>query len=416
KNDAGDQQPLRAVDAKDQADTSEAIVDDGTSGDEVLDDESISAQADQSTGVVDEHLLPKIVEAIMLTANKPMTIQQLQKVLDEDAPDKQTLLGVLESLSAACHDRGVELVEVASGWRYQAKASVTPWVSQLFEEKPQRYSRATLETLALIAYRQPITRGEIEEVRGVAVSSQIIRSLQEREWVKVVGYRDVPGRPAMYATTREFLDDLGLKSLENLPALADIRELGELNEDLELDLPPELLASMTPQSDQAQNDQAQNDQAAASQPPENPDQPEDKEASTDKDPSELGDAQEEQTTNESLDLTSQVSDDSEGIPHDPSLGASEVIEGLIPTVAIESPTESTPIVQDFICVFDDHLDAADKVIDALDAIEKDAVEIDGEGFSSDINLDGAQETETGPMEPPADFDSGEMPPAAFDDE
>jgi segregation and condensation protein B len=131
-----------------------------------------------------------------------------------------------------CEERGFELQEVASGFRYQVRQSLSPWVARLWHERPQKYSRALLETLALIAYRQPITRGEIEEIRGVAVSSNIIKTLHEREWIRVVGHRDVPGRPAMYATTRQFLDYFNLKSLDQLPALAEIRDLETLNAEL----------------------------------------------------------------------------------------------------------------------------------------------------------------------------------------
>ena len=134
--------------------------------------------------------------------------------------------------AARCEGRGFELLEVAGGFRFQVRQSLSPWVVRLWHERPQKYSRALLETLALIAYRQPITRGEIEEIRGVAVSTNIIKTLHEREWIRVVGHRDVPGRPAMYATTRQFLDYFNLKSLDQLPALAEIRDLETLNAEL----------------------------------------------------------------------------------------------------------------------------------------------------------------------------------------
>src|SRR5690606_22705486 len=130
--------------------------------------------------------------------------------------------------------RGFELAEVASGWRFQVATDLAPWVNRLWEEKPQRYSRALLETLSLIAYRQPITRSDIEEVRGVAVSSHIIKTLAEREWIKVVGHRDVPGRPSLSATTRQFLDYFGLKSLDELPSLGELKDIDCLNQDLAL--------------------------------------------------------------------------------------------------------------------------------------------------------------------------------------
>jgi segregation and condensation protein B len=140
----------------------------------------------------------------------------------------------LTALRDASAGRGFELAEVASGWRFQVATDLAPWVNRLWEEKPQKYSRALLETLALIAYRQPITRSDIEEVRGVAVSSHIIKTLAEREWIKVVGHRDVPGRPSLYATTRQFLDYFGLKSLEELPTLGELKDIDSLNQALEL--------------------------------------------------------------------------------------------------------------------------------------------------------------------------------------
>jgi segregation and condensation protein B len=140
------------------------------------------------------------------------------------------------ALQADYAGRGIDLVEVGSGYRIQVRASMQSWVSRLWEEKPTRYSRALLETLALIAYRQPITRGEIEDVRGVSVSSNIIKTLQEREWIHVVGHREVPGRPAMYGTTRHFLDYFNLKTLDELPSLAELRDLNEIGRELDLDL------------------------------------------------------------------------------------------------------------------------------------------------------------------------------------
>jgi segregation and condensation protein B len=147
---------------------------------------------------------------------------------------------VLVMLAGACEGRGFELKKVASGYRLQVRQEFAPWIRRLFEEKPQRYSRALLETLALIAYRQPITRGEIEEIRGVTVSSNIIRTLSEREWVRVVGHRDVPGRPAMYATTRQFLDYFNLTGLDELPPLSEIRDLEEIGREMEKNMQGEI--------------------------------------------------------------------------------------------------------------------------------------------------------------------------------
>ncbi|MBV1873573.1 MAG: SMC-Scp complex subunit ScpB [Gammaproteobacteria bacterium] len=179
--------------------------------------------------------LKNIVEAVLLAFGAPLSIDKLTALFDEELrPSRAQLVEVLKQLQLDYEGRGVELVEVGSGFRFQARGEYSPWVSRLWEEKPSRYSRALLETLSLIAYRQPITRGEIEAIRGVAVSSNIVRTLLERDWVRVVGHRDVPGRPAMYATTRGFLDYFNLKNLDELPSLADIRDLDKINEELEL--------------------------------------------------------------------------------------------------------------------------------------------------------------------------------------
>jgi segregation and condensation protein B len=177
--------------------------------------------------------LVQIVEGALLAAGKPLTVAQLGELFEEaERPDNAAIRAALDEVAQRCEGRGFELQEVASGFRYQVRQSLSPWVARLWQERPQKYSRALLETLALIAYRQPITRGEIEEIRGVAVSSNIIKTLHEREWIRVVGHRDVPGRPAMYATTRQFLDYFNLKTLDQLPALADIRDLETLNAEL----------------------------------------------------------------------------------------------------------------------------------------------------------------------------------------
>lgn len=185
---------------------------------------------------MDPQLIKRIVEAALLAANQPLTVVQLQGLfpLDEPAPDG-SIAQAIESLQADCTERGVELVEVASGWRYQVKADVHPWVARLWTERQTRYTRATLETLALIAYRQPITRGEIEQVRGVAVNSNIIKALEEREWIRVVGHRDIPGRPELLGTTKAFLDYFNLKRLDELPPLSELKDFGELDPQLQLD-------------------------------------------------------------------------------------------------------------------------------------------------------------------------------------
>jgi segregation and condensation protein B len=177
--------------------------------------------------------LVQILEGALLAAGRPLTLAQLAELFEEhERPDNAALREALAEAAARCEDRGFELQEVASGFRYQVRQSLSPWVGRLWHERPQKYSRALLETLALVAYRQPITRGEIEEIRGVAVSTNIIKTLHEREWIRVVGHRDVPGRPAMYATTRQFLDYFNLKTLDQLPALAEIRDLESLTAEL----------------------------------------------------------------------------------------------------------------------------------------------------------------------------------------
>ena len=182
---------------------------------------------------MDQPFVTRIVEAALLAAHQPLTLVQLKGLfpLDEPAPD-DTIETALADLQAACAERGVELVEVASGWRFQVKADVHPWVARLWTERQTKYTRATLETLALIAYRQPITRGEIEQIRGVAVNSSIIKALEERDWIRVVGHRDVPGKPELLATTRAFLDYFGLKRLDELPPLSELKDIGELEPQL----------------------------------------------------------------------------------------------------------------------------------------------------------------------------------------
>lgn len=181
-------------------------------------------------------LLRRIVEGALLAAAEPLSEDRLLSLIDEgERPEKAELKAVLEQIAESCGERGFELKQVASGWRFQVPEDLAPWVNRLWEEKPQKYSRATLETLAIIAYRQPITRGDIEEIRGVAVSSNIVRSLSERGWIRVVGQRDVPGKPSLYATTREFLDYFNLRTLDDLPTLAEIRDIDSLNQALDLD-------------------------------------------------------------------------------------------------------------------------------------------------------------------------------------
>ena len=182
-----------------------------------------------------EHLLTNVLEAILLAAGRPLSIAQITELFAEsERPTDADLRGAFEDLGRRYDGRGVELVEVASGWRIQVRPVHAEVVSRLWQERPARYSRALLETLALVAYRQPITRGEIESIRGVTVASTIMRTLFERNWIRVVGHREVPGRPELLGTTREFLDYFGLRALDELPTLAELRDLDELSVQLEL--------------------------------------------------------------------------------------------------------------------------------------------------------------------------------------
>lgn len=199
----------------------------------------------------DKQLLKRIVEGVLLASQAPLTVSQIADVfIDPDmheagpVPDAEEIQATLEDIQSDCRGHGYELKEVASGWRYQVPEELARWIGRLWEEKPVRYSRATLETLALVAYRQPITRGDIEDIRGVAVSSGIIKTLLERQWIRIVGHRDVPGRPALYATTRQFLDYFNLKSLDELPALAEIRDIDKLNAELDFEQEQQMAAAL----------------------------------------------------------------------------------------------------------------------------------------------------------------------------
>jgi segregation and condensation protein B len=196
---------------------------------------SLFADRKESHPMTESNQLKRIVEAALLAAAQPLSLLQLAAIFGEnEQPTHEDLAKAIEELTTDCADRGVELVEVASGFRFQIKQDVHPWVARLWTERQTKYSRALLETLALIAYRQPITRGEIESIRGVAVSTNIIKTLEEREWIRVVGYRDVPGKPALFGTSRTFLDYFGLKSLDELPPLAEIRDIEDFDPQLTL--------------------------------------------------------------------------------------------------------------------------------------------------------------------------------------
>lgn len=196
--------------------------------------------------MIEKQQLKKIIEGALLAYGQPLSIDKLHSLFvtatteteeGDQLPtavqvDKIQIVKMLHEIRDSCDDLGYELKEVATGWRFQVRQEMAPWVNRLWDEKPQRYSRALMETIAIISYRQPITRGDIEEIRGVAVSSNIIKTLTEREWIKVVGHRDVPGRPSLFATTRQFLDYFNLKSLEELPSLQELTDIEALNPEL----------------------------------------------------------------------------------------------------------------------------------------------------------------------------------------
>jgi segregation and condensation protein B len=186
-----------------------------------------------------ENTLSQIIEALLLSASRPIDIQEIERVFDEtERPSKDEIRSALSEIEEQCSNRGVELKKVSTGYRLQVRQDLSSYIAKLWEEKPPRFSKATLETLALIAYRQPITRGEIEEIRGVTIGTQLMRGLMDRGWVKIVGQRDVPGRPSLYSTTKEFLDYFGLQHLRELPDLPELPDLQTL--DMELPLENEL--------------------------------------------------------------------------------------------------------------------------------------------------------------------------------
>lgn len=198
-----------------------------------------------------------VLETALLCADEPMSFDQLGRLFGEAGPNKAELQTYLEALQAQWHDRGLELVHLSSGWRFQSRPRMQRYLERLNPERPQRYSRAVLETLAIIAWRQPVTRGDIEDIRGVTVSSQIIKTLEERGWIEVLGHRDAPGRPALLGTTTQFLDDLGLKALDELPELEThegVAALAGLNFEQIHDEPPH---------DGAEDDQAEDREAPA---------------------------------------------------------------------------------------------------------------------------------------------------------
>jgi segregation and condensation protein B len=198
---------------------------------------------------MDQDLIRRIVEAALLASPQPLTLAQLAALFPEESQAPPgSLEQAIADLRAQDGERGVELVEVASGFRFQVKADVHAFVARLWTERQTKYTRATLETMALIAYRQPITRGEIEQIRGVAVNSNTIKMLEEREWIRVIGHRDVPGRPELFGTTRSFLDYFGLKSLDQLPPLSELKDIAELEPQLPFDLAPGVAGAALPET------------------------------------------------------------------------------------------------------------------------------------------------------------------------
>ena len=188
----------------------------------LLQSETIASEV----ALADTRQLKRVLETALLTATEPLSISELKKLSDVPLDNRQ-IEALLEDIAQDWQERGVELCHVASGWRFRAKAQMQPYLDRLNPQKPPRYSRAVLETLAIIAYHQPVTRGDIEEIRGVAVSSQILKTLETRGWVEVVGTRDAPGKPELFATTKQLLDDLNLRALQELPSLQEIGALLE---------------------------------------------------------------------------------------------------------------------------------------------------------------------------------------------
>jgi len=195
--------------------------------------------------------LQNVLDAILLSAEKPLSIEKLLGFFEpEDLVNREDAKNAIKNLQKSCEDRGFELVETASGFRFQTREEYKDWVTHHWDEKPTKYSRALLETLALIVYRQPITRAEIEDIRGVAVSSHIIKTLQEREWIRIVGHKEVPGRPSLLGTTRHFLDYFNLKSLDEMPTLSEVQDIDKLY--------PELALKMEQQTDDKVDNESDN--------------------------------------------------------------------------------------------------------------------------------------------------------------
>jgi segregation and condensation protein B len=247
--DTADEEPLVEVVTDEGTVDKKLLVEVTTDEDNVdednVDEDNVDEDAVEQKVMMPVEQLQKIIESALMAYSQPLTIEKLQTLFTGDhlleagvetvVPEKDEILTALVAISASCHDRGFELKKVSSGWRFQVRVEMAPWINKLWEEKPQRYSRALLETLSIIAYRQPITRGDIEEIRGVSVSSHIIKTLSEREWIKVIGHRDVPGRPSLFATTKQFLDYFNLENLEDLPSLRELADIDSLTPELDFE-------------------------------------------------------------------------------------------------------------------------------------------------------------------------------------
>jgi segregation and condensation protein B len=273
--------------------------------------------------------LKNIVEAALLAAGTPVTVDQLRALFgDESGPEKQEIRAVLKELQAEYEDRGIEIREVASGFRVQVRGNMTQWLSKLWEERPPRYSRALMETLSIIAYRQPVTRGDIEEIRGVSVTSNIIRTLLEREWIKVLGHRDVPGKPAMFGTTRDFLDYFDLKKLDDLPPLAELAQLEPVSVQLQLETEEEIAQGEAPADaeDSSAEDVAENDAA---------------DENSDADPEAISE-QDEQSITE-FPVEDDLDDDDELLSEEEITAATEKIDAIMAELSAKNEPEEDEV-------------------------------------------------------------------------
>jgi segregation and condensation protein B len=315
---------------------------------------------------MDPDKLKKYIEAALLAAGQPMTLAQLNGLFEEDEqPGHSLIRQALAALDAELEDRAVELVEVAGGFRLQIRQKLMPVISRMWTEKPPRYSRALLETLAIIAYRQPITRGEIEQIRGVSLSANILKTLQDREWIKTVGHRDVPGKPELLGTTKEFLDYFNLKGLDDLPTLAEIRDLENLEPELNLADPDR------PNAEASQQDAAEADAE---------DGPSSEQEASDPDPSSQAPSNQETTNHEQAPETEPESTDAQEDHEEDESDAEhedELDDELEEVVGEDDEEDDGPEPQapEF---EDDSDDEPDESVDDARALEDDEEEADDE--------------------------------------